>query len=82
MKVMLMVMQMIKAFVECRVSVEEMGMWDEFVLTWTWEYMHKGPAPLDNNIQLVLVEQEKPPMLPQTYALLECVGLSTCPCHI
>ena len=81
MKVMPMVMQMIKAFVDCGVSIEEMEMWDEFVLAWAWEYMWNGPAPLDDDIQLALVEWEKPPMPPQIYALLECIGWNRHPCQ-
>ena len=79
---MLMVTQMIEAFMECGVSIEEMEVWDEFLLAWAWEYVHKRPAPLDDDIQLVLVEWEKPPMPPQTYALLECLGWNMHPCCI
>ena len=76
-----MVVQMIKAFVDCGVSIGEMEMWDKFVLAWAWEYVRKGATPLDDDVQLVLVEWEKPPMPPQMYALLECIGCNAHPCH-
>jgi hypothetical protein len=76
------VAQVIEAFADCGVSVEEMALWDDFVLAWAREYVRKGNSPPEDDIQRALVDRENPPVPPRKYAILECVGPHAHPCRV